>query len=80
MNNTRSKVKTRIVVTCPQTGVVVITRLTCEQMLRPRTRPMLFACVCGAVHKLSFGGRYPGRRTTPERQRSSPRSREMSAR
>jgi hypothetical protein len=54
--------KTRIVVTCPATGVVVITRLTYEEMIRPRVRPMLFACVCGDVHKLAFAGRYPGRR------------------
>jgi hypothetical protein len=58
----RPKDKTRIVVTCPETGVVVITRLTCEQMIKPRIRPMLFACACGDVHKLLFAGRYPGRR------------------
>jgi hypothetical protein len=54
--------KTRIVVTCPATGVVVITKLTYEEMIRPRARPMLFACACGETHKLLFAGRYPGRR------------------
>jgi hypothetical protein len=58
----RPKDKTRIVVTCPATGVVVITRLTYEEMIRPRARPMLFACACGETHKLLFAGRYPGRR------------------
>lgn len=49
--------KTRIVVTCPQTGVVVITRLTYDEMVRPRLQPRLFACACGDTHKLAFAGK-----------------------
>ena len=49
--------KTRIVVTCPRTGVVVITRLSYDEMVRPRTLPRLFACACGETHKLAFAGK-----------------------
>ncbi|MBI1203536.1 MAG: hypothetical protein GC182_13600 [Rhodopseudomonas sp.] len=49
--------KTRIVVTCPQTGVVVITRLTYDEMISPREQPRLFACACGETHKLAFAGK-----------------------
>ena len=50
--------KTRIVVTCPETGVVVITTIAYEDMVKPRKMPMLFACACGQTHTLRFAGRH----------------------
>jgi hypothetical protein len=54
--------KLRIVVTCPQTGVVVITNFAYEDMVTPRKRPKYFACPCGETHTLIFAGQRPGKR------------------
>lgn len=56
--------KTRIVVTCPQTGVVIITRLTYDEMVKPRATPLLFACACGETHKLALAGKIRRRHHT----------------
>ena len=54
--------KTRIVVTCPQTGVVVITGIAYEDMVTPGKSPKYFACPCGETHTLTFAGRHSRRR------------------
>jgi hypothetical protein len=48
--------KTRIIVTCPVTDIVVITGLTYDEVVKPRRDPLLFACPCGETHQLRFGG------------------------
>jgi hypothetical protein len=57
--------KQRIVVTCPETGVAVITNIAYEDVAQPRETPMLFACPCGAIHTLQFGGHARRYRPTP---------------
>jgi hypothetical protein len=54
--------KPRIVVTCPQTGVVVVTRIAYEDMVTPGKSPKYFTCPCGETHKLIFAGRHSGKR------------------
>lgn len=55
---------TRIIVTCPATGIVVITRLTFDEVAKPRLKPLLFTCPCGETHQLQFGGMH-GHRPPP---------------
>jgi hypothetical protein len=54
--------KTRIIVTCPRTGVVVITRIVYGDMVTPGKGPKYFVCPCGETHKLAFAGWHSGRR------------------
>jgi hypothetical protein len=62
--HTRSQImgKTRIVVTCPQTGVVVITNFAYEDMITPGKSPKYFACPCGETHTLTFARQRSGQR------------------
>lgn len=58
--------KKRIIVTCPETDVAVITTIAYEEMVKQRKTPMLFSCPCGATHSLLFAGCHSGlRRQTP---------------
>jgi hypothetical protein len=57
--------KMRIVVTCPETGIAVITSIAYEDMVKPRKGPMLFACPCGETHTLLFAGRASGQHRHP---------------
>jgi hypothetical protein len=50
--------KTRIVVICPETGIVVITKIAYDDMIEPNKGPHYFACPCGMTHRLSFAGRH----------------------
>ncbi len=63
--------KPRIIVTCPVTGIVVITRIDYEDMIGPRDDAMLFSCPCGETHKLEYAGRH----ADPFKRRQSPRDR-----
>ena len=57
--------KQRIIVTCPDTGVLAITPLRYEDMVNPRELPILFKCPCGQTHKLTFAGRHGAHRNRP---------------
>lgn len=57
--------KPRIIVTCPQTGVAVITNIAYEDIAGPNKKRMFFACACGETHKLLFAGRHGDRRNAP---------------
>jgi hypothetical protein len=57
--------KMRIVVTCPETGIAVITGIAYEDMVKPRESPMLFACPCGETHTLVFAARPASRHGPP---------------
>lgn len=50
--------KQRIIVTCPVTDIAVITKLTYDDVAKPRQSPLLFSCPCGETHKLEFAGRH----------------------
>ena len=54
--------KPRIVVTCPQTGVTVITNIAYEAIAGPQSKTVLFACACGETHKLVYAGKHGDRR------------------
>ena len=66
--------KPRIVVTCPNTGVVVVTTIAYAEMTKPRKTPMLFKCPCGETHKLAFAGRHGAPREPQRMQADSPRA------
>jgi hypothetical protein len=53
--------KKRIIVTCPRTGVVVITKIAYDDMITPAKSPKYFNCPCGETHKLVFAGWHSGR-------------------
>lgn len=46
----------RIIITCPDTGIAVISRIAYEDMINPLKAPMSFKCPCGETHKLQFAG------------------------
>ncbi len=50
--------KPRVVVTCPQTGVTVITRIDYDDIAGPAQKRLYFSCPCGETHKLIFAGRH----------------------
>jgi hypothetical protein len=50
--------KPRIVVTCPQTGVTVISNIAYDDIAGPAKKTVFFACPCGETHKLIFAGRH----------------------
>lgn len=50
--------KPRIVVTCPQTGVTVISNIAYDDIAGPEKNIVFFACACGETHKLAFAGRH----------------------
>jgi hypothetical protein len=55
----------RIIVTCPETGVLVITRMTYADMAEPDKRPRYFTCPCGETHKLAFAGKHSAPQEPP---------------
>ena len=57
--------KTRIVVTCPATGIVAITTIAYEDMVDEPKKPRLFSCPCGQMHKITFAGRHSAPRQQP---------------
>ena len=63
--------KPRIVITCPDTGITVISRIAYEDMINPLRAPLQFKCPCGETHELKFvgprspGGRHNGPIDTP---------------
>ncbi|MBS0247017.1 MAG: hypothetical protein JSR61_10380 [Proteobacteria bacterium] len=63
--------KPRIVITCPETGIAVISRIAYEDMINPLRAPLQFACPCGETHELKFvgprngPGGHPGPSDTP---------------
>src|SRR3569833_3149094 len=55
--------KPRIVITCPDTGITVISRIAYEDMINPLRAPMQVKCPCGETHELKIvGPRSPGGR------------------
>ncbi|RDV02273.1 hypothetical protein [Undibacter mobilis] len=60
----------RIIITCPETGIAVISRIAYEDMINPLKAPMDFKCPCGETHRLKFAGlqrrREPATRPTPQ--------------
>ena len=52
----KSMAKPRIVVTCPQTGVIVISNIAYDDIAGPGKKSIFFACACGETHKLAFAG------------------------
>lgn len=48
--------KPRIVITCPDTGITVISRIAYEDMINPLRAPLQFKCPCGETHELKFVG------------------------
>jgi hypothetical protein len=50
--------KPRIVVTCPQTGITVISNIAYDDIAGPGKKSIFFACPCGETHKLAFAGRH----------------------
>jgi hypothetical protein len=54
----RGMAKPRIVVTCPQTGVTVISNIAYDDVAGPGKKSVFFACACGETHKVVFAGRY----------------------
>ncbi len=48
--------KPRIVVTCPKTGVTVISNFAFEDVAGPDHKTVLFACACGDTHRLVYAG------------------------
>jgi hypothetical protein len=69
----RNMGKPRIIVTCPQTGVAVITNIAYEDVTGPNKKRMFFACACGETHKLLFAGRHGERRDPSFLPPTSPR-------
>lgn len=57
--------KPRIVVTCPQTGVTVLSNIAYEAMTGPQSKTVLFSCACGETHRLVYAGRHGDRRKAP---------------
>ena len=57
--------KPRIVVTCPTTGVTVISNFAYEDVAGPNCKTMLFACACGETHRLLYAGKHGDRRNVP---------------
>jgi hypothetical protein len=56
--NIQGMAKPRIVVTCPQTGVTVISNIAYADIAGPGKKSVFFACACGETHKVVFAGRY----------------------
>ena len=56
----------RIIITCPETGIAVISRIAYEDMINPLKAPMDFKCPCGETHKLQFTGIH-GKHRAPSR-------------
>ena len=54
----QSMAKPRIVVTCPQTGVTVISNIAYDDIAGPEKKSIFFRCACGETHKLAFAGRH----------------------
>lgn len=50
--------KPRIIVTCPATGIAVVTVIAYDDMIEPGRAPKFFQCPCGETHKLRFAGRH----------------------
>jgi hypothetical protein len=63
--------KPRIIVTCPQTGVIVISNFAYEDVTGPNNKTVLFACACGETHRLLYAGKHGDLRNEPEPQRAS---------
>ncbi|MDO8875216.1 MAG: hypothetical protein Q8M24_18410 [Pseudolabrys sp.] len=53
--------KPRIVVTCPRTGVTVISNFAYEDVAGPNNKTILFACACGETHRVIYAGRHGDR-------------------
>jgi hypothetical protein len=67
--------KPRIVVTCPQTGVTVISNFAFEDVAGPNNKTVLFACACGQTHRLIYAGKHGDRRNVPPpQQQDTPRA------
>jgi len=56
--------KPRIVVTCPKTGVTVISNFAYEDVARAN-KTVLFACACGETHRLVYAGPHRDMRNEP---------------
>jgi hypothetical protein len=54
--------KPRIIITCPETGIAVISKISYDDMVAPDSKPMLFKCPCGETHRLMFAGKHNLRR------------------
>ena len=70
--------KPRIVITCPDTGITVISRIAYEDMINPLRAPLQFKCPCGETHDLKFvgarsgpGGGHRGPIDTPPMQKET---------
>ena len=66
--------KPRIIVTCPQTGVTVISNIAYDDLAGPRKKTVFFACACGETHKLVFAGRHGDMRKSPPEELDSNRA------
>lgn len=66
--------KPRIVVTCPQTGVTVISNFAYEDVAGPNTKTLLFACACGETHRLLYAGKHGDRCNVPPPKQDTPRA------
>ncbi|MFA6266674.1 MAG: hypothetical protein WC670_13305 [Pseudolabrys sp.] len=63
----------RIIITCPETGIAVISRIAYEDMINPLRAPLSFKCPCGETHKLQFDGA-PGRSANRPAPLDTPRA------
>ena len=60
--------KPHIIVTCPVTGVAVITDIAYADMVEPGRAPKFFRCPCGETHKLRFAGKHADLRALMARE------------
>ena len=66
--------KPRIVVTCPKTGVTVISNFAYEDVAGPNNKTVLFACACGETHRLVYAGPHRDMRNAPSPKQDTPRA------
>ena len=66
--------KPRIVITCPQTGVTVISNFAYEDIAGPNHKTVLFACAWGETHRLADAGLHRDMRNAPPSQQNTPRA------
>jgi hypothetical protein len=66
--------KPRIVITCPQTGVTVISNFAYEDIAGPNHKTVLFACACGETHRLVYAGPHRDMRNAPPPKQDTPRA------
>ena len=66
--------KPRIIITCPQTGVTVISNFAYADVAGPNNKTVLFACSCGETHRLIYAGKHGERCNVPARKLETPRA------